>query len=238
MYSFQENRWSLVSAKAYAPAPRPRSGFQMCLHPTDDLLYIYGGYSKEKQIAANPTSSVGNKKEAKIHDDMWCVNLKQMLASENQGSVSKGGAAEPIMSSAELLRNKGNKQHGSSSNGGSSSSSSRVRYTANWQKITKKGQFPSARSGASMYTYKNKGLVFGGVFDEEGTGHALTSTFFADMYAFDMERKRWYQLGLKDHTAMQQVSKPWRLMVYNVTVASILYSANIIHMFIIIHVVT
>ena len=108
MYSFQENRWSLVSAKAYAPAPRPRSGFQMCLHPTDDLLYIYGGYSKEKQIAANPTSSVGNKKEAKIHDDMWCVNLKQMLASENQGSVSKGGAAEPIMSSAELLRNKGN----------------------------------------------------------------------------------------------------------------------------------
>ena len=25
----------------------------------------------------------------------------------------------------------------------------------------------------------------------------MISTFYSDMYAFDMERKRWYQLGLK-----------------------------------------
>ena len=42
--------------------PRPRSGFQLFLSTTDDCLYIYGGYSKEKVT--------GMKNEGRIHDDM------------------------------------------------------------------------------------------------------------------------------------------------------------------------
>ena len=34
--------------------------------------------------------------------------------------------------------------------------------------ITKKGHYPSPRCGAVMSVYKNKGLFFGGVFDDEG----------------------------------------------------------------------
>lgn len=30
-----------------------------------------------------------------------------------------------------------------------------------------------------------------------GPQHTMTSCFYNDMFAFDMERKRWYQLGLK-----------------------------------------
>lgn len=66
-----------------------------------------------------------------------------------------------------------------------------------WQKLSKKGRGPSPRSGAVMAYYKNKGILFGGVHDEEGPRHSIISTFFNDMYAFDTERRRWYQLGLK-----------------------------------------
>ena len=66
-----------------------------------------------------------------------------------------------------------------------------------WQKVSKKGHMPSPRCGAVMTLYKNKGLLFGGVHDDEGPRHSLTSRFFADLFAFDMERRRWYQLGLK-----------------------------------------
>jgi len=48
-----------------------------------------------------------------------------------------------------------------------------------------------------MIVYKNKGILFGGVFDDEGPRHSMVSHFYSDLYAFDMERRRWYQLGLK-----------------------------------------
>ena len=34
--------------------------------------------------------------------------------------------------------------------------------------MSKKGHAPSARSGAVVVAYKNKGVVFGGVHDHEG----------------------------------------------------------------------
>ena len=42
--------------------PRQRSGVQMCVSVTDDVLYVHGGYSKEKVS--------GQKKEGKVHEDM------------------------------------------------------------------------------------------------------------------------------------------------------------------------
>eukprot|EP01038_Epipyxis_sp_PR26KG_P009482 gene9482-12773_t len=66
-----------------------------------------------------------------------------------------------------------------------------------WQKISRKGDYPSPRSGAVVAMYKNKALLFGGVYDEEGARHTLVSTFFNDLHAFDLERKRWFKLGLK-----------------------------------------
>jgi hypothetical protein len=38
----------------------------------------------------------------------------------------------------------------------------------NWQKISRKGDFPSTRCGSAVTMYKSKALLFGGVFDEEG----------------------------------------------------------------------
>jgi N-acetylneuraminic acid mutarotase len=72
-----------------------------------------------------------------------------------------------------------------------------------WQRVSRKGSAPSPRSGAVMTLYKNKGLLFGGVVDTEGPRHSLQSTFYNDMHAFDMERRRWYQLGLKTPKSLQ-----------------------------------
>ena len=50
-----------------------------------------------------------------------------------------------------------------------------------FSQITKKGHYPSPRCGAVMAVYKNKGLFFGGVFDDEGSSmhkHSLYSFLF------------------------------------------------------------
>jgi hypothetical protein len=37
-----------------------------------------------------------------------------------------------------------------------------------WQKISRRGDYPSPRCGVAMAVYKNKALLFGGVYDTEG----------------------------------------------------------------------
>eukprot|EP00595_Chromulina_sp_UTEXLB2642_P001484 CAMPEP_0196765108 /NCGR_PEP_ID=MMETSP1095-20130614/7610_1 /TAXON_ID=96789 ORGANISM="Chromulina nebulosa, Strain UTEXLB2642" /NCGR_SAMPLE_ID=MMETSP1095 /ASSEMBLY_ACC=CAM_ASM_000446 /LENGTH=757 /DNA_ID=CAMNT_0042122529 /DNA_START=202 /DNA_END=2472 /DNA_ORIENTATION=+ len=152
LYSFQDERWIQVPYKTYAQVPKARSGHQMALNTADDCVYVYGGFSKEK----NPNQ----KKEGKIHDDMWMLNLKPAITT---------GVGRNALDVQKIT----------------------------WHKISKKGMYPSVRCGSTMCVYKNKAIVFGGVFDEEGPRHSLISNFYNDMYAFDMERRRWYQLGLK-----------------------------------------
>jgi len=66
-----------------------------------------------------------------------------------------------------------------------------------WQKVSRKGEAPSARCGSMLTLYRNKALLFGGVSDAEGPQHSLKSVFFNDLFAFDLDRKRWFQLGVK-----------------------------------------
>ncbi|KAH9129334.1 hypothetical protein AeMF1_000620 [Aphanomyces euteiches] len=66
-----------------------------------------------------------------------------------------------------------------------------------WERLSRKGHPPTPRSGATMTVYKNRAILFGGVFDEEGRRHELKSVFYNDMFAYDMERKRWYEYKLR-----------------------------------------
>ena len=43
----------------------------MCVSVTDDILYIHGGYSKEKVS--------GQKKEGRIHEDMYVQFVQRSL---------------------------------------------------------------------------------------------------------------------------------------------------------------
>jgi N-acetylneuraminic acid mutarotase len=69
-----------------------------------------------------------------------------------------------------------------------------VPVKATWERLSKKGTAPSRRSGASFAVHKNRALVFGGVYDKDTQGLTMDSEFFNELYAFDMDRKRWYVL--------------------------------------------
>ncbi len=66
-----------------------------------------------------------------------------------------------------------------------------------WERLSRKGEYPSPRSGTACTIWKNKMLVFGGVQDEETENHRVKSVFFDDLFAFDMDKKRWFRLNLK-----------------------------------------
>ena len=70
-----------------------------------------------------------------------------------------------------------------------------------WERISRKGEYPSARAGTSAVLHKNKMLVFGGVLDNEGDHHKLSSVFYDDLFALDMERRRWFAMRLKKVSA-------------------------------------
>ena len=136
--------------------PRPRSGVQMFLHASEDSIYVWGGFSKEK--FATTTSS---KREGRVHDDMWILRLKPMMLSisEKHGGSAVSGSGG------------GSSKHsgGSSSSSSSSSTQQQLDITrAVWERVSRKGDFPSSRCGCASVLYKNKLLVFGGVFDDEG----------------------------------------------------------------------
>jgi len=66
-----------------------------------------------------------------------------------------------------------------------------------WERLSRKGEYPSQRSGTACTVWKNKMLVYGGVQDDETENHRVNSVFFDDLFAFDMERRRWFRLNLK-----------------------------------------
>lgn len=141
--NFQDLKWRKIEFSPLAVQPAPRSGHQIAVLENSGQLFLYGGYSKVK--------NVGAKSEGKVHTDMFVLNLMPLVTG-----------ASPV-----------------------------------WDKIGKKGIPPSTRSGASMIIHKSRALVFGGVSDIEGGQHIIESKFFSDLYAFDMDRRRWYRLMLK-----------------------------------------
>lgn len=70
-----------------------------------------------------------------------------------------------------------------------------------WNRMSRKGDYPSIRSSMSGVIHKHRLLVCGGVFDEERDHHVVTSVFYDDMFALDMEKRRWFKINLKQIAA-------------------------------------
>jgi hypothetical protein len=73
-----------------------------------------------------------------------------------------------------------------------------------WNRISRKGEFPSARSSMSGVVHKHRLIVCGGVFDEERDHHVVSSLFYDDMFAMDMEKRRWFKLTMKKTTEVRK----------------------------------
>lgn len=54
-----------------------------------------------------------------------------------------------------------------------------------------------ARAGATMAHHKGRGIVFGGVHDVEESEEGIDSEFFNSLYAYNIDRNRFFQLSLR-----------------------------------------
>ncbi|KAL7628874.1 Kelch repeat-containing protein 3 [Parahypoxylon ruwenzoriense] len=67
-----------------------------------------------------------------------------------------------------------------------------------WERRKKPANAPNpARAGASMTYHKGRGIFFGGVHDVEKTEEGMDSEFFNQLYAWNIERNRFFPLTLR-----------------------------------------
>jgi len=74
-----------------------------------------------------------------------------------------------------------------------------------WEVVPKKGTVPRRRSGATSCVYKNRMILFGGVRDTE-TSNDVEGEFFNSLHAFDMDRRKWFELKSRSSNEKSQSS--------------------------------
>lgn len=190
------NAWSCLEAKG---GPSPRSGHRMIVWR--NYLVVFGGFYEAFR-------------ETKWFNDLYLFNLAQLkwkkidfpvhkyVPSPRSGcqlALSPGSDTIFMYGGYAKVKIGGQKAQGKVFDDMWALHLGPVVKDQNptWEKLSRKGQTPSPRSGATMTVYKNKALLFGGVHDEEGLHHSMKSTFYNDLFAYDMDRRRWYELELR-----------------------------------------
>ena len=70
--------------------------------------------------------------------------------------------------------------------------------TVRWERRKRPVNAPNPpRAGATMAHHKGRGIVFGGVHDVEESEEGIDSEFFNLLYAYNIDRNRFYQLNLR-----------------------------------------
>lgn len=72
-----------------------------------------------------------------------------------------------------------------------------------WERKKKQGFQPSPRVGCSLVSHKGRGVLFGGVYDYEETEESLDSTFYNDIFTYQINTNRWYSLSLRPQRTKQ-----------------------------------
>lgn len=70
--------------------------------------------------------------------------------------------------------------------------------TVRWEKRKKPANTPNPmRAGATMAFHKGRGIMFGGVHDVEESEEGMDSEFFNQLFAWNVERNRFFPLALR-----------------------------------------
>nr|CCA25089.1 conserved hypothetical protein [Albugo laibachii Nc14] len=147
LFNLVDFKWKKVTYSIHKSVPTPRSGCQLAVHPSKDIIFMYGGFAKVKEV--------GVKSQGKVFSDLWALQMSPVLKKQDP----------------------------------------------TWEKLSKKGHAPSPRSGATLAVHKQRFILFGGVHDEEQHRHTIQSTFFNDLFVYDMDRRRWFEFQLRQKKA-------------------------------------
>ena len=75
-----------------------------------------------------------------------------------------------------------------------------------WERRKKPGNAPNPkRVGVTMAPHKGRGIMFGGVHDKAETDEGLDSIFFNELYAWSVERNRFFPLVLRKPRQQKRV---------------------------------
>ncbi|KAH9909045.1 galactose oxidase [Xylariomycetidae sp. FL2044] len=78
-----------------------------------------------------------------------------------------------------------------------------------WEKRKKPANCPTPqRAGATMAYHKGRGLLFGGVHDVEQSEEGMDSEFFNQLYAWNVERNRFFPMTLRKPRAQKKAPGP------------------------------
>ena len=70
--------------------------------------------------------------------------------------------------------------------------------TVRWERRKRPANTPTpARAGATMVHHKGRGIAFGGVHDVEESEEGIESEFFNQLWAYNIDRNRFFQLALR-----------------------------------------
>ncbi|RYO88218.1 hypothetical protein DL766_009295 [Monosporascus sp. MC13-8B] len=70
--------------------------------------------------------------------------------------------------------------------------------TVRWEKRKKPANTPNPpRAGATMTYHRGRGILFGGVHDEEQSEEGMDSEFFNQLFTWNIERNRFFPMGLR-----------------------------------------
>lgn len=73
-----------------------------------------------------------------------------------------------------------------------------------FERRRKQGFNPSPRVGCSMVFHKNRGIMFGGVYDYDEGEESIDSQFYNSLQSYQTETNRWYNLTLKPRKQKKQ----------------------------------
>lgn len=66
-----------------------------------------------------------------------------------------------------------------------------------WERRKRTGFQPTPRVGCSMAYHKGRGILFGGVFDYEETEETMESEYYNDLFSYNVESNRWFNMNLR-----------------------------------------
>ncbi|KAG0372311.1 hypothetical protein BGX24_000425 [Mortierella sp. AD032] len=197
------NAWEKLEVK---PKPTARSGHRMTLWK--NFLVMFGGF-------------YDNYVDTRYYDDLWVFDTleykwikvelpEQMIRPSARSGFSFIPCQEGVILYGGYCKEytKGQRPKGVVHTDTWLLKMNTDPKMIRWEKKKKSGSAPSARSGCAMAPYKNRAVLFGGVYDDDVNEETLESTFFNELYTYQIDTGRWFPMNLKrPKTAKKKKSK-------------------------------